>query len=292
MLLQLIINAISAACVYLLIALGFNLIYYTARFLNFSHAAVFVAGAYSVYFLSSEAGFSLFFSILLGILLAALLGSLLEIFIFRTLRHKRSSPLILLLASFGIYIVLQNIISIIFGDATRSLSNGNIKKGLLVFGARITFIQIIIIIISIVLLVSVWAFMKQTKTGLAMRAVADNKELAHIVGINNDRLILWAFIIGSALAGIAGILFSLDVNMTPTMGMNALMMGIIAVIVGGVGSIQGIAFGALLLGMAQHLGVWKISSQWQNAIAFFILLAFLLIKPEGFLGKKIRKAMI
>ncbi len=85
---------------------------------------------------------------------------------------------------------------------------------------------------------------------------------------------------------------ALDIDMTPTMGMNALMMGLITVIIGGVGSVPGIALGALLLGMSQHLGSWFISSQWQDVIAFIILLVFLLFKPEGFLGKKIKSVTV
>jgi branched-subunit amino acid ABC-type transport system permease component len=113
-----------------------------------------------------------------------------------------------------------------------------------------------------------------------------------MTGINSDRVIFWAVALGSVLAGIAGILVALDVDMTPTMGMNALLMGVAAVIIGGVDSLPGVALGALLLGMAQHLGVWKISSQWQDAIAFFILLMFLLFRPQGFLGKRVKKVSV
>jgi branched-subunit amino acid ABC-type transport system permease component len=101
-----------------------------------------------------------------------------------------------------------------------------------------------------------------------------------------------AFAIGSSLAGLAGILVALDVDMTPTMGMNALMMGVVAVIIGGINSIPGIVLGALLLATAQHLGAWFIGSQWQDAIAFVILVLFLLFKPEGFFGKKVRSSTV
>jgi len=292
MFLQLLINAVSAASVYMLVAFGFSLIYSTARFFHFAHAAMFVAGAYFAYALNAGAGCPLFISILIAVPLTALLGCLVDMYIYRPLRHKGSSSLIMLLASFGIYIVLQNAVSMLFSDDTKSLGAGNIETGFPVLGARITFIQLMTLLASITLLIILWGFMRRTKTGLALRAVANDPELANAVGLNSDRVILRAFAIGSILAGVAGILFALDVNMSPTMGMSALMMGIVAVIIGGVGSTPGVALGALLLGMAQHLGVWKISSQWQDAIAFVILLAFLLIKPEGLLGKKIRKAMV
>ncbi len=126
-----------------------------------------------------------------------------------------------------------------------------------------------------------------------MRAVANDPWLANATGIESDRVILFTFAIGSALAGFAGILISLDIDMTPTMGLNALMMGVVAVIVGGSGRpIPGVLLGALLLGLAQHLGVWKISSQGQDAIAFAILLIFLLFRPQGFLVRKIEKTEI
>ncbi len=200
--------------------------------------------------------------------------------------------MILLLASLGIYIVLQNVISIAFGDDTKSIRTWAVREGLNVFGARVTPIQIAIISISMVLITAVAIFLKCSKMGKAMRAVSNDPELSNTSGIDSNRVILWTFAIGSALAGIAGILVALDVDMTPTMGMNALMMGVVAVIIGGVGSIPGVAMGALLLGLAQHLAVWKISSQWQDAIAFIILFIFLLFKPKGFMGKNLKKTKI
>ena len=200
--------------------------------------------------------------------------------------------MVLLLASLGIYIVLQNVISMVFGDDTKRIRLGEVREGIDILGARITPVQVGIIVTSVILMLFVWAFLKWSKMGKAMRAVVNDSELADISGIDSNRIIILAFAIGSALAGIAGILVALDIDMTPTMGMNALMMGVVAVIIGGVGSIPGVALGALLLGLAQHLGVWKISSQWQDAIAFVILFVFLLFKPEGFFGKKVKKARL
>jgi branched-subunit amino acid ABC-type transport system permease component len=223
---------------------------------------------------------------------ACLLGCMMEWFVYQPLRKRGATSTILLLASLGLYIVLQNLVSMIFGDDTKSIRTWPVIEGNEILGARITDIQIIVIASSLLLVTIVGLWLSRTKTGKAMRAVANNKELANISGINSDKIILLSFAIGSALAGVAGILVALDVDMTPTMGMNALMMGVVAMIVGGVGSIWGIAFGALLLALAQNLGVWYISSQWQDAIAFAILLIFLHFKPEGFLGKKVKKAEI
>ena len=287
---QLIVNGLISASVYLLVAVGFVLIYWVSRFFHFAHGVVFTAGAYFTFLCKMWFGLPLFLSLVLAIGLCALLGCSMEVSVYRPLRRKATSPLILLLASLGIYIVLQNVISMIFGDDTKAIRSGVVKEGINLLGARITPIQILIICVSLVLVVAVALFLKRTKIGKAMRAVANDPQLASVSGIDTDRVILWTFAVGSALAGVAGILVALDVDMTPTMGMKALMMGVVAVIIGGVGSIPGVAFGALLLGMAQHFGVWYISSQWQDAIAFVILLAFLLFRPEGFMGKRVKKA--
>lgn len=289
---QLLINAIIAGSTYTLIALSFSLIYSTTKFFHFAHGAVYTFGPYFAYLFTVILGIPLFISIPLAVASSSIVGVLTELLIYKPLRRKGTTPLILLLASLGIYIVLQNIISMSFGDDTKTLRNGIVREGLEFLGARITPIQIAIIIVSMFLLIACWALMKYTKIGTAMRAVASDSDLALVSGIDSDRVILFTFALGSALAGVAAILISFDIDMTPTMGMNALMMGVVAVIIGGVGSIPGAALGGFLLAFAQNFGVWKISSQWQDAIAFIILLLFLLYRPYGFFGKKIRKVEV
>lgn len=291
MLPQLFVNGLIAGSIYALVALGFGLIYSTTRFFHFAHGAVYAAGAYSTYacWLS---GLSLYIAIPLAVIGTALLGALIDLGIYRPLRKKNASSLILLLASLGLFIVIQNFISLIFGDDTKTIRSGAVTEGLPIFGARITPIQIVIIVVSGALLLLCWSFMQKTKMGKAMRAVANDPELARVVGIETDLVILFTFTLGSALAAVAAILISLDTDMTPMMGFYALLMGVVAVIAGGIGSIPGAALGGLLVGMAQHLGVWKIPTQWQDTIVFLILIFFLLFRPQGFLGKVVKKASI
>lgn len=289
---QFLLNSIISGSIYTLIALGFSLIYSTTKFFHFAHGAVYTFGPYFAYLFTVILQIPLFISIPLAVVSSAIIGILTELLIYKPLRRKGTTPLILLLSSLGIYIVLQNIISMIFGDDTKTLRSGIVREGLEILGARITPIQITIIIVSMFLLIVCWALMKYTKIGTAMRAVASDPDLALVSGIDSDRVILFTFALGSALAGVAAILVSFDINMTPTMGMNALMMGVVAVIIGGVGSILGAALGGFLLAFAQNFGVWKISSQWQDAIAFIILLLFLLYRPYGIFGKKTRKVEV
>lgn len=289
---QLVANILVAAGWISLVGVSFGLIFSCTRFFHFAHGVVFTAAAYFTFAFASWASLPLFLSVPLSIVLTILLGCLVEIAIYRPLRHKGSSSLVLLLASLGVYILLQNTISMVFGDSTKTLRTGRIEEGFGVFGAKITAIQMTTILSAVVLLVGLKILLSTTRLGRALRAVANDPELANISGIDSNRVILWAFAFGSGFVGTAGILVALDVGMTPTMGMTPLMIGIVAVIVGGTNSMPGIVLAALLLAAAQRLGAWAISSQWQDTIAFVILLAFLLLRPEGFFGKRIKNAAV
>ncbi len=153
-------------------------------------------------------------------------------------------------------------------------------------GAVITDIQIMLLVVSGLLLAALWAIVEKTKMGKAIRAVADDPVGASVSGIYPERVILYVFGIGSALAGMAGVLISLETNIEPTMGMNAILKGIIASIIGGIGSIPGAVLGGFFLGIVENLGIWKIQAGWKDTISFAALIIFLLFKPEGILGKK------
>jgi branched-subunit amino acid ABC-type transport system permease component len=197
-----------------------------------------------------------------------------------------------MLASLGLYIVLQNTISLLWGDDTKSIRTGEMKVGNEFLGAYITDIQIITIAVCLTLFIACILFMKHSRIGRNIRAVASNPELSNIAGINSSKVILQAFTIGSALAAVAGILIAFDTDMRPTMGFNWLLYGVVAMIIGGVGSNWGLAGGALLLATAQHLAAYYIGSQWMDAVAYIILILFLIAKPLGFSGKRLMKVEI
>jgi len=181
------------------------------------------------------------------------------------------------------------VISMLWGDDTKSVRTGEVKVGHQFFGAYITDIQIITIAVCVALFLAYVFFMKYNRIGRNIRAVASNPELSNIVGISSDRVIMWAFAIGSALAAVAGILIAFDTDMRPTMGFNWLLYGVVAMIIGGVGSNWGLVGGALLLAAAQHLSAYYIGSQWMDAVAYIILILFLIAKPLGFSGKRLKK---
>lgn len=288
---QLVVNGLVAGAAYALMAVSFGLIYGSTRFFHFAHGAVYTVAAYGAYFAVVVLRLPMAVSATLAIALAASVGVLSEILVYRPLRRRGTGPASLLLASLGLFIVLQNSISWLFGDDTKVL-RANTSESLAVIGARITPIQIVIVATSLVACLAVWIAVRFTATGRAARAVADDAELCKVVGINVEQIVVVAFAAGSALAGIAAILVSLDTDLRPTMGFNALLMGVVAAIVGGIGSIPGALMGGLLLGMAQHLGVWKLSTEWQDAIAFCVLLIFLVFRPQGFFGLPLRRTAV
>jgi branched-chain amino acid transport system permease protein len=292
MLQQLLLNGIIAGSIYSLVAIGFALIYQTTRFFHFAHGAVYTFGAYFAYLFFMQLGFDRWLAFPFACVATMLLGVALEVGVYKPMRNRKATDLTLLIASLGLYIVLQNIISIAWGDDTKTMRTGEVVEGHAVLGARITDIQIAIIATSLALITLIALMLTRTKFGKALRALANDPELARLSGINSDRYIMYAFAIGSFLAAVAAIMISFDTDMTPTMGFNALVMGVIAVIVGGIGSLPGAALGGLLIGLAQNLGVYWLPSKWQDTIAFVILIGFLLFRPYGILGRKPQKAHV
>lgn len=289
---QLILNGVIAGSIYALVALGFTIIYRTVRFFHFAHGAVYTAGAYLAYTFIVLLHINPFISFALSIIFSSLLGVAIDRLVYLPLRRQKASDLILLLASFGVFIFLQNLIQLIFGAQIVTIRRGPVKEGYHIFGAVITEIQVLILIVSSLLLIILWVFMKRTKLGKAMRAVADDPIGASVVGINPETIILSSFAIGSALAGAAAILISYETNIEPTMGFPALLKGIIASIVGGIGSIPGAVLGSYFLGLAENLGIWKISAGWKDCVSFLILIVFLLFRPAGLLGIRVEKEEI
>lgn len=289
---QLVFNGIIAGSIYALIAIGFTVIYRTIKFFHFAHGIVYAFGAYLAYTFFTIFKINPIISFFLSIALAAFLGIAIDKFVYYPLRKHNAPNLVYLIASFGVFIFLQNFIQLIFGAQILTLRTGPVKEGHHFLGAVITDIQILIIVVCFISFLLTWLFIQKSKLGKAIRAVSDDSIGARVVGINSEKVILTAFAIGSALAGVAGILISLETNIEPTMGFNAILKGIIASIIGGIGSIPGALFGGLFLGLAENLGIWKIQAGWKDAIAFAILIIFLLLRPSGIMGIKIEKEKI
>jgi len=285
---QLLANALVAASTILVVAVGFAIIFETTRFFHFAHGAIFTVGAYFTFALHRLLGAPLVVALALSMVGSALLACGVELGVYRGLRRRHASPIMLLLASLGLYVVLQNSVGLLFGDDTKSIRGSGVQPSWDLLGARLTTIQLAIIVVSAGLIAVVYLLARTTRAGKAIRAVANDPDLAAASGIEVEGVVVWVFAVGSALAGAAGTLVALDVDMRPTMGLTPFMLAVVAVIVGGRGSIPGIALGALLVAFAQQLAGWWLGAEWQDAMAFVVLLVFLVARPRGFLGRKQR----
>ncbi|MCB2199036.1 branched-chain amino acid ABC transporter permease [bacterium] len=281
MITQLTVNGIIAGCTYALVAMGFTIIYGTVRFFHFAHGAIVAVAAYTAWAFMAYLGMPFAMAAIISVVAAGGLGVLMDRFVYRPLRQRKSPSLILLLASFGMFLVVQNILQFVFGSDIKMLRGGAASEGHRLFGAVITSTQLWIVASSVILAVAALWFLRKTGFGKSIRAVADDQVAASLVGINSERTVSMAFFLGSALAGVAGILVALESNVYPAMGLNAVIKGIIAALIGGMGSIPGALLGGLLIGFAENVGVWGISSGWKDAISYAVLVAFLLFRPGG-----------
>lgn len=283
---QLILNSVIVGALYGLVTLGFNLIYGTTKFFNLAHGVMATIGGYTVFYFTKILGLEIYVAVILGVVLAGFVGYGLDKFIYLPLRKRKASNMVLLVASLGAATALQAIIAIIFTSQFKTLFGKIAAKSIYeILGGLITQTQLTILISLAVIFTGLVLLLYKTQFGKAVRAISDDEEAARIVGINTDKIIGYVFFIGSAIAGLAGILVGFDTGIEPTMGLSLLLKGVIASIVGGVGNIYGGVLGAFLLGFVENFGIWKISGGWKDAIAFALLIVFLILRPRGIMNK-------
>lgn len=287
-----IIYIIITFSLYLLISQSFSLIFYPTKLFHLSHAILITCGAYFVFLFNNIYSMPNYLSVILAIIFTITIGIVFEVFIYKKMRLKKIPSLSYFIASLGLYIIFQNLISIYFGDDSKIINSSDISVGHEILGSYITSIQIAIVVISVSLFILTNIFLHFTTLGKSIRAVASNSELCVIYGVNTNKILLLATAIGSTFACIAGILFALDTKMTPTFGFNLLLYGVVAMIIGGVGSTRGLVLGSLLVASVQQLSAYYIDTKWIDAVTYIILIIFLVWKPLGFSGKKLKKVEV
>jgi branched-chain amino acid transport system permease protein len=289
---QIILNGLLAGLLWGLVAVGFTLIYSTVRFFHAAHGASYLVGAYASMWVLSNAHLPWPIVALAAMLAAGGFGCALELSVYRPLRTAGSSPLVLFLASVGVLVICQNTIALCFGSDIQVLRREFANDSLELFECRITRWQLISAATAVTLFAVTWALVRLTAFGKEIRSVSDDLQLARSVGIRSDRIFLLVNGAGSALAGAAGLLAGYDTALTPTGGFNVLFLGVTSAIVGGIGSIPGAMAGGVLVGIAQHIGIWRLPTEWQDAVVFVILVLFLLFRPEGVFGKPLRRVTV
>ncbi len=288
---QQLINGISLGSIYALVALGYTMVYGVLRLINFAHGDVYMLGAYFGYFtarLTRPFGLEPWLDILVVMLAAmlacALIGLLIERFAYRPVR--KASRLTSLIVAIGLSLLIENLGQIIFGADPKFFPQVIPEKAWHWKGIVFTNQQMVIMHVALILMILLNIFIFKTRTGKAMRAVSFNLDAAKLMGIDTDKIISLTFALGSALAAAAGILVSLNQpGIDPLMGVMTGLKAFVAAVLGGIGNIYGAVLGGLLLGLAEVMVSGYGSSTYRDAIAFLILIAILLFKPSGLLGK-------
>ena len=291
---QQLINGLTVGGVYALIALGYTMVYGILELINFAHGEIYMLGAYlgiiffgfftAVGLTSYSLPLSLLLTFAMAVIFCSAYGFTMEKIAYRPLRNApRLSPLI---SAIGVSIFLQNYVMLTQGPTDKIFPHLFGTSGFALFNARVTHLQTAIILVSLFLMVSLHLFITKTKMGKAMRAVAQDKVMASLLGINIDSIISLTFIIGSGLAAIAGIMIALYYGLVNySIGYVAGIKAFTAAVLGGIGSIPGAMFGGIFLGFVESMGASYISSEYKDAYAFLVLIAVLLIKPSGIFGK-------
>ena len=283
---QLIINGLIAGSIYALAASGFSLVYYVMKFLHFAQGAVITYAAYAMLLLYSQLGLGSAVSIILSIAVAVLVTLVMDFAVYKPLRKRKATGVVLLIASLAILTFSTTFIRAIFGASTRTIKFYNKTFDFGIF--TITLIQLAIIISAMLLFLLLWIIMKKTRLGKAMRALSDNKDVAQVVGISPEKIYAYTFVIAGVFAGISGILIGIEQNLYPRMSVLIIVKGFISSVVGGINSVPGAVVGGLFIGLVENLGIWFLPSGYKDVISFSILLLFLLFRPQGILGVRMR----
>lgn len=287
-LLQLLVNGIVAGAMFSLFAISFSIIYGTAKIFHFAHGMIFTCGAYFTFLFHIQLGIPIIPAILLSLVSTSFLGMGINWIIYEPLQRRKASGLVVLVASLGTYIALEAIISLFFTSNVQVLAKGA-GSTLKIGDIHVTSMQVVIIAVVLVINSLLALFFLRTEAGLSIRALGEDPELAEVLGMSRRKITYIIFAIGSALAAIGATINALDLGtIEPGMGMEALLVCFVALVIGGMENIPGAAVGGFIVGMINHLSIWKLEARWQQIVVFLVLIVVLIVKPEGLFKKRSR----
>ena len=282
---QQLINGLALGSVYALLALGYTMVYGIIQLINFAHGEIYMIGAFAGFYSATTLKLPLIPTLLVAMAVSSLAGIIIEKIAYKPLRN--SPRITLLITAIGVSLLLQNSMRILVGSDPEPFPD-LINAGALNIGAvQIQWKTILMFLVSALLVIVLQFIVYKTKLGKAMRAASQDIEAASLMGINVNNTISFTFALGSALAGIAGVLVAISYpSITPYIGVMPGLKSFVAAVLGGIGSIPGALVGGLLIGILETLSKAYISTSFSDAIVFGILILILLIKPSGLLGKK------
>jgi branched-chain amino acid transport system permease protein len=283
---QFLINGFISGSLIALMAIGFWFIYRATSLFHIAHGAIYTAATYAFYSFYVSERIPLSFAVLLSLIISILLGLAMYFYLYRPLDLKNASAGIKFISSLAAYILIVNVIALLYGNETLVLSEG-LSESISFGNAILTEIQVYQFVVFAVLFPASYFLIKATKLGRAIRAIGDNPSLFKSLGLNERLVKALVFAIGSAIAGSSSILSGLDVGIDPHMGMVPLLNAVVAVIIGGIKRLDGVVIGALLIGIVQNLVIWQFSARWESAVTFLVLITVLLYRSGGlFVVKK------
>jgi len=278
---QQLINGLSLGSIYALIALGYTMVYGILKFINFAHGEIFMLGAFCGFYTAKALGVDApdipmaLVILLITMIVTAVIGVVIEKLAYKPLRN--SSKLTVLITAIGVSLFLQYTGQLIFGAAPQSFPTIIENVSFNIAGATIGSNQMVVIISAILLMLALRFIVMNTKMGTAIRAVSNNLTAASLMGININNVISFTFVIGSSLAGAAGILYSINYpSIDPLMGLLPGLKAFIAAVLGGIGNFPGAAVGGIIIGLVETFTVGYFSPTYRDAIAFAILIIILL----------------
>lgn len=291
MLAQQVANGLFLGAVYALFAIGYTLVFGVLDILNLAHAAIFMAAAFIALILA-QSGLPLIAALLVAMAAAGLLGVVLDRVAFAPLRRRNAGTLVPLISSIGFAIVVEAVARGLFGIDERQFPSTPAAAVALTLGpVTFTALDASILAVSILLMLLLGWVMRATPLGRSIRAVAEDRIAAALLGIDLERTIALTFFIASALGGAAGVLVGLQYNsVSVDMGSRIELRGLAVIILGGMGSITGAVLGGFILGAVETLSIAYIGSAWRDAIAFAVMFLILILKPTGIFGKRSLRA--
>lgn len=301
-------DGLTFGAIYALVALGYTLVYGVLNLINFAHSEVFIMGCYAVFFTLSFLGFgpsapnlglgsiilNLLLALLAAILASAVTAFLLERLAYRPLRKRNAPRLVYLITAIGASFVIQYLIFLWRGPLPEPALTMFIPTPIFeVFGTIIDSQQIIIVVAAVIMMVCVDQFIRRSRTGRGIRAVAQDPDTATLMGVNKERIIITTFIIGGILAGAAALFYVMKIP-SGVQYNGGFILGIkafAAAVLGGIGNVRGALLGGLLLGLIGNYGQILLgSAQWTDVVAFVVLVLVLLVRPQGILGTSLGRS--
>ena len=287
-LMQNIVYGILIGALYGLAAIGLSLVFGVTKFLNVSHGELLMFGGYASFWIFRLLNIDPFLSIPLNILFLVLIGYILYKLIFvRLVKYPVENKIKnSLLIGFGLSIVLQNIALLLWTADDRSITTSYIGQAIKVLGIRIPVVRLAGLVIAVVALVALQLFLKRTYTGKAIRATVEDWEAASLMGINIHKVYLLTFIMGCALAGVAGMLVSVGISVDPSMGLDWTLKGLVVLVLGGLGSMTGTLIGGIVLGVTESATAFFIGGNYRQIAGLVLFILILIFRPQGLFGTK------